>query len=711
MMLFDEQWETDYPYAVVHMETKNRSFVEYAALLKSMGVKNHRFCLTLLNPELRFVDPWSPDLTVQQIMMITEEIYENPWYYFRECVRASRDGDPFMANRANMALYWLFFNHVTSILIQPRQTGKSYSSDVLVRWLTDHRCVDTEINAITKDDTLRASNLERLRDIESLVPWYLQRRERGDIFNTEEYSINALGNNYRSHLPSKSEKAANNVGRGLTSPIFLIDEAAFLYNIAISLPAALAAGTNARDQARRRGDPYGTIITTTPGKKDDRDGRYIYNMLQHSFEWNEVLFDCKNEEALHDMIIKNAPRDPRETEGALRVNLSFSHRQLGYSDDWLRRAMRDANSTGEAAERDFLGRWTSGSQSSPLSLEQLETIRNSIEPAKFVQTTDPYSYVIRWYVEEREIQRAMNEKVIISLDTSDAAGGDDIAMHFRSSTTGRTLASGNYNETNLIAFAEWIATLLAKYPNTILIPERRSTGSSIIDYLLLILPSRGIDPFKRIFNLVVHQAEEYPDRFADINRAMGSRPSDVYVKYKKFFGFATSASGMTSRSELFGTTLQNAAKYTGEAVFDKMTAGQILGLVIRNGRVDHEEGGHDDMAVAWLLSYWFLANGRNHWFYGLDPKSVMINNRIARSSQEKEENYTNYAREKIKEKINMLVDQLRKERDPYVVPVIERALRSIAHEVPVDETGAFSVEELIEQLKEGRKRRRSVERV
>lgn len=711
-MLFKDQWKTDYPFAIVDTKTKNKSFLNYAALLRTMGIANCAWPLTLLNRDLQGVDPWAKDLSVEQILMITEECEENPWYFFRECVRASRDGDPFLANRANMALYWLFFNHVTAMLIQPRQTGKSYSSDVLVRYLTDIRCVDTEINAITKDDTLRASNLERLRDIESNMPWYLRRKEKGDIFNTEEYSINALGNNYRSHLPSKSEKSANNVGRGLTSPIFLIDEAAFLFNIGISLPAALAAGTAARDRARRNGDPYGTIITTTPGKKDDRDGRYIYDMLMHSFEWNEILFDCENEEKLHEMIIKNSPRKADEREGALRVNLSFSHRQLGYTDEWLRRAMRDANSTGEAAERDFLGRWTAGSQASPLSLETLETIKESTMEPMHVKAYDPYAYVLRWYVPENEIQRVMSrEKVIGSLDTSDAAGGDDIAFVFRSSSSGEVIAAGNFNETNLIAFSEWLAKLLEMYPNLILVPERRSTGSSIIDYLLLILPTRGIDPFKRIFNMVVHQAEEFPDRFNEINRSMSSRPSDVYVKYKKYFGFATSANGITARSELFGTTLQNAAKYTGHAVKDKMTAAQILGLVIRNGRIDHEEGGHDDMCVAWLLGYWFLSNGRNLHFYGLDPRSVMSRNSIVRSASEQKNTYENMVATKLRQKLDELAERLKKERDPYVIPVLEKAIRNLAHEMPVDSSGAFSVEEFIESLKETRRRRKAVERI
>ena len=122
----------------------------------------------------------------------------------------------------------------------------------------------------------------------------------------------------------------------MTSPIIQCDETAFFYNIAISLPAALAACTAARQLAKRKGQPYGIILTTTAGKKDDRDGRYVYNMVQEAATWSEKFFDCANIQELETLIRKSSKTDD------LLVNCTFNHRQLGYTDEWLKDAVRTA---------------------------------------------------------------------------------------------------------------------------------------------------------------------------------------------------------------------------------------------------------------------------------------------------------------------------------------------------------------------------------
>ena len=61
MILFEEDWGR-YPTAIVHYETRNRSWVELAKKLELQGVTNNKFFLSLINPDLRYVDPWDEDL-------------------------------------------------------------------------------------------------------------------------------------------------------------------------------------------------------------------------------------------------------------------------------------------------------------------------------------------------------------------------------------------------------------------------------------------------------------------------------------------------------------------------------------------------------------------------------------------------------------------------------------------------------------------------
>jgi hypothetical protein len=137
MILFKEDWDKpENKSAIADYTTSNKSFVELAAKLKMMGIENYDFMLALHIPQLRGINPFSKNLTQEQIALISIEAKINPWYYFREIARvpatAGFDDVPLNANRANISLYWLFFNHVTTMLIQPRQTGKSLSTDELM---------------------------------------------------------------------------------------------------------------------------------------------------------------------------------------------------------------------------------------------------------------------------------------------------------------------------------------------------------------------------------------------------------------------------------------------------------------------------------------------------------------------------------------------------------------------------------------------------
>lgn len=701
MILFLDDWKK-YPTAIVNTETTNISFLRLASLYREMGIKNHAFNLALIDRSLVGVDPFDPNLSLENQLKIAVECKLNPWFFFREILKApaqaGSSAERFQANRGNHALFWSFFNHITIILIQIRQTGKSFSTDGLMTYLLNIRCKSTEINLLTKDDTLRSRNIQRLKEIDSELPFYLKQRGKGDINNTEELSIRALGNTYRAHVPQKSPKMAYNVGRGLSSPIFQIDEAPFQPNIGIALPAALAAGTALREKAALNDEPYGTIITTTAGKKDDKDGKYVYEMVQESAEWTERFFDCKDHKELEQMVRKNS------RTGVARINATFNHIQLGKDNEWLRRSIEDANVKGEDADRDFFNIWTSGTQSSPVPVETLEKIRKSYIAPYHNSISDIGGYVTRWYVPENKISEIMNSrKTIASLDTSDASGGDDISLKILDVETGTTIASGTFNETNLIKFASWLAEdWIVKYPELTMIIERRSSGVAIIDYLLHILPSKGIDPFRRLFNRIVNDADEDPAKFAEINLPMSRRSSDIYERFKKAFGFATSGGGITSRTSLYSTTLQSAAKNIGDRVKDLATINQIAGLVTKNGRIDHQDGEHDDMVIAWLLAYWLLSQGKNLYFYGINSKNV-LSSLIKHKPQSAEEAWQAKQQQEIRDKIEMLLKELKESRDSLLSEKIERELRSLNSKVVLQENEKFSVDDLINSIRDQKK--------
>jgi hypothetical protein len=703
-ILFASDWGK-YPGAIIDLKTRNTSFIRMASVLRSMGVKNHAFPLALHDKTLQGVDPFDiTRLTLEQQLRIALECKNNYWYYFREIAKTSSigstDSKPFQCNRGNIALAWLFFNHIMQILIQPRQTGKSFGTDTIMTLLLNVVCVNTKINLLTKDDTLRRSNIQRLKDIANELPIYLQQKGPTDLNNTEEITINSLGNRYTTHVPQMSVKKAIGLGRGLTTPIFHIDEAPFQSNIEIALPAALAAMGAAVDKAADEDAPYGTIITTTAGKKDDKDGRFIYNMMSESANWTERFLDAVDHSDLENMIRRNS------RTGKLRVSCVFNHRQLGKTDDWLRRKLEEAVQSGDDANRDFFNMWTSGSQTNPLPTSVLETIRASAKEVKYVDISPINGYVTNWYINEDEIEARMaNGQFVLGMDTSEASGGDDISLILVDVRTLDLVASGTYNETNLLMFSKWVAQWFVRFRNFTAIIERRSTGGMLLDYLLIMLPEMGIDPFVRLFNMIVHEKDEQPERYAEICQPMSRRDSNIYVKMKKAFGYATSGSGVTSRTALYSATLKLAATRAASKIYDKSLIDQITGLIVKNGRIDHEDGAHDDMVIGWLLCMWLITSGVNLSHYGIDTSKLM--SRIVEIEHlDPHEIFERRQQADLRKKLDDLSDQLAKTADDYVSMKIEHQMRSLMHGITVEEDEILSVDEMIRISRERRKTNR-----
>ena len=716
MVLYLEDW-LRYPSAKPNYDTKNESYLKLAGTYYAMGIKNYAFMLALHDQSLKDVDPFSPFLTELEMVKIGIECKINPWYYFREIAkvpaRSGSDAVPLLANRGNIALYWCFFNHVMTYLVQIRQTGKSISTDVLDSYLLNIRCRGTTINLLTKDDALRSENIQRLKDIIDEMPFYLKQRSKKDLDNTELINISSLGNWYKAHLPQKAKKFALNTGRGMSSPIFRVDEGPFQANIEISLPAALAAGVAMRNKARANNEPYGTTLTTTAGKKDDPDGRYFYQQICAAAEWTEKFFDAKDAKELEIMIravsrgLKEKMRVGDEViRGEFAVNITMNHRQLGYDDAWLLTALEETKSVGDAADRDFFNRWTSGSLSSPLTIQQMETIRGSQKEPMYVEDCKIGSFRVpcRWYIPRDSIEMYMaKNSSILSADTSDGGGGDDISLSLTDVKTGMLIASFNVNRINLLAFSEWVCERwIIQSPNVTLIPERKSSAIALIDHLLLILPDRGIDPFKRIFNRIVNEPDENKTAFEEIKLPLSRRPHDIYVRYKKAFGWATSGGGLTSRSDLYSTTLMSAARNCGHMVNDKTTIDQILSLETRNGRVDHAPGEHDDAVIGWLLGHWMLTKAKNLLHYGIQVTDILSRNR---GGSENGGVLTKEQRDQIlyRDKIKDLLGKLEQEQNEIISMKIENELRFYNSKLIIEENEVLSLDELIAKTKETKK--------
>jgi len=701
MILFEKDWEY-YPSAIVHLTTRNESWVHLAKTYKAMGIKNHVFHLALINPALEFIDPHSPNLTQNEIDMIAAECKVNPWYYFREVARippqAGGAAVPLQANRGNIAMWWCFFNHITMCLIQPRQTGKSYTVYELYVYLLTVLCQGTLVNMLTKDEKLRKESVDIVKKIFDQLPEYLDlRNKRTDSNNTEEITVNLLENKLKTFLPRSSEKDALNVGRGFGCPINHVDEGPFCVNAHISIPAMFSAGNAVRDRAKAAGTPYCNIVTTTAGKLDTEEGAFVYkNYIVESMTWSELVFDQPNAEELEIFVRKGG-------HGNFRISIIMSHRQLGKTDEWLWEKMRESNSEGDAADRDYFNVWTSGTESHPLKPAVLKRIVASQNDIVYDQYFPQQKYVIKWNVAEKDVARymAMN-KTILSVDSSNAGGNDDTAMVWVDADTLDVVAAAAVNETNLLVYANWLAVYLVENKNVTLIIESKSSGPFIIDVLCQLLPSMGEDPFKRIFNLIVQDRDVNPDRYEMLRVPLGRRDEQLYTLNKDTFGFNTSGSGRFARSELYGTVLQEAAKRGGDKVYDKKLIGQITGLKSKNGRVDHGNGKHDDMVIAWLMAVWFLMNGKNMMHYGISSIMTQIGDEKAMTY---EEYLAHQKQQELQNQVQDLSVQLEETSDPYLADKLEHQIRMAARGMVYSQGHLTNIDQFILEIKDKKKKR------
>ncbi|ABY62839.1 terminase large subunit [Pseudomonas phage 201phi2-1] len=704
IVLFESDWERFRVYA--DFNTKNETFLKLAHLYRDeLKVKNWKFHLALMQPELSGVDPFADNLDRVTKAKIAYECKYNPWYYFREVARVPISGpvpSPFLANRGNIALYWSFFNHINFGLLQPRQTGKSVSTDILMVGLMFIWGFKTEINLITKDARLRDANIRRLKGMRDLLPDYIDMIDRNDVDNNEALSCIRLGNRYGTSVARNDVIAADKLGRGLTVPIMQFDEFAYISLIGTSLPVALAAGSAARRIARANRQFFGNIFTTTAGDITTRDGKFAHRFMTGGAVWTEAYLDLKDQATLELIIEKGTSGETPLIYGA------FNHRQLGFDDMWLYKTLRESASSGEIADRDFFNIWTVGGEGSPL-LDHHKKILKEAMSEPMANISDENGYLLRWYIPEHMIADRMARcKVVMGCDPSEllGAGNDSTGIVGIDTETHEVLFTGRYNETSVPILASFIANLLIKYENITWVPERKSTGISLIDMVILVLHSKGICPFRRIFNRVVDESNILETEYEILRTTpVSQRTPQFYDRFKRHFGFNTSGGGRYSRNALFKDSLSNSIDVGGRVMNDNQLITELLGLVIKNGRIDHDTDKHDDMVVSMLLAHWTCIRGQNLDYYGINPKTIFVKARTRDVEPTNVEVFRDNQNAKYRAEFDDLIVRLKGEPNRMLATKLEMRLRAISRWIDVDEAHGMGIDAMIQQVHDERVRR------
>lgn len=699
-ILFHRDWAR-YPTSIWDTKTTNKSFLEFSALLKHMGIKNHLFPLALMQPELQGVDPFDPTLSDDLKLKIKIECTFNPWYFIREVMRVPpAAGDTpvkLEANRGNISLWWSFLNHIDYFLVQIRQTGKSLNSDGISVWYQIFGARNSRANLFTKGDLFK-EHIARLKKLRALLPKYLVNIVKKDTDNQKEFTNMSQGNRMVVYIPQKDEEAANNLGRGLTTPYNHVDEIAFLKNVHISLGVMLAGGGAAREEAARNGLPYGNIFTTTAGELDTPEGAYAYDLMTGGAEWNDAFYDCANTDELYEVVRKQC-----RNKDAILINGTFNHRQLGKTDAWLRKKIAESRQTGDGVRRDYMNEWTTGNARNPLSKDTLRKIHASVTKPSYLEIDKQDHYAIRWYITREEVETGIaRRQMVMGVDTSNAVGRDNITGVIVDISTLEVVGAWTVNDSNLTAFAMWMAKIMVRFQNITVVPESKSTWIGILDTLLLTLPNYKVDPAKRIYSTLVDAKDESPEAKRRYNEYVGDR--DNYRSYRKYFGFPTNSQ---LREIIYGPVLQEAAKKSGAVVRDAKLQSELGRLVERNGRIDHDASGHDDHVISWLLCHWFLTYGKNLDHYGITVSEIKRRVYEAEHKLSWNEQRRYDDQQSIRDEIGRLSETLGSERNTFERIKLQQRLDLLISKID-DE---FDMEGItsIDQIKENSREKKMIE--
>lgn len=686
--------------------TKNLSFLRTAEVFRLLGVKNYYFCLQINNPALIGVDPHSTTLTEEQKLMVLHECRQNFWYFVREVCRLNGD-TAFHGNRANISFMWCYLCHITTILILFRQAGKSVSAQVILFWLEYIVGKGYQSHFITLKDGNRAQFIEAIKTIRSSCPEYLTNVTYRDKDAGNSLTYSAFGEKYLNKLtvsvPQIGKDAAGNVGRGLAIKTDIRDEPAYVKWIEEIVNGAGPSGITARQIARDSKEPYGSLYMTTPNSTTNDSGRYMYDMLMNSTEWREVFFDSYNESHLVERLIKSSPKSTTSPT----VGMVFNYLQLGKSKDWVKHVVDEFKLSHAKARIDLLLMWEDEGKDKlfdDLTREALNEGKRGIQWSLEVGNTGLF---LDWFISKDEYRDMISgvrvdTHFIIGCDTSGAVDKDACTIVIRDIRDLKVVGVGRYGLAFLTDVGNVLIDLLVTIPNSTLIIER-NYAAHMIDQLLIMLPALGIDPFKRIFNQIYNDPVKYDREFREIQqRTFNNRTKDFYLRYKASFGFNT---GKVSREELYGL-LQECVGLSGGCIYYVKLIDEIIDLKTKAGRVDHGSNGHDDLVIAWLLTFWFIKLAKSKSYYNIPPGIAMTNMSVLRVGAEKTNNIIEDKRTNIyRNKLNVLTDKLMLVNDPIVVIRLEHEINKLAELIPNDIRKTFTIDTLILAAKNARAKR------
>lgn len=597
------------PYNVMRpiydFKTKNKSFIETHLQLKMNGVKNNAFHLILLNPLLQGVDPYSKDLTPEQVMMIIHECSQNIFYYLREVVRIeeSGTGDPvmFRMDRGTLAALYCFHNNINFYLMKPRQTGKTIGIVAMLSHAFKFSGPNAGFMFSCYEEELSKRNLRAMRSILRNLPSYMANMGTQEVDNTgkvirktdniKTYSEPTTKNMAMVAKCASNEIKAEEVGRGYTQCYQFFDEAEFTKYIDIIVKVSGMSFNTASRAAAKNGSGYCRIFATTPGDLGNKKScARAMEIVEDALPWKEDLYDLEGGvDELKDMIKKKSKFKV--------VYIEYDYKQLGLGESWFIDACSNVGGDINKIKREILLMRFSGNSKSPFTMEQIEEISANVKKPMFVKKLNNIHEVL-FYDKPKK-----GRKYFIGVDPSEGTGGDNYAITVIDPYELSVIAEFRSPYMTISLCVDILTYLVDNYfTNPLIIVERNRNGGAVVESLKA----------SRLRRFIYAS----PKANDDTNRISDKLDDNGFVKEEfinnKYFGTNTTTS---TRKVMMGILL-DAMQFARELICTQYLVEDVKNLVVMNDKIQADKGEHDDSVMSWLIAMYIYYHGEKLERYG-----------------------------------------------------------------------------------------------
>lgn len=560
--------------------TSNKSFLQLAKDLQTLGIENWYFMLEINDISLIKIDPFAVDkdghttLTKDQITRIMMELYINPWYYLREIARIPDPGGvsvPYKANRGNIAQAWCLIHGIDSWLCLPRQQGKTQSALAIEHWAYDFGTSQSQFIFINKDGDNAKENLRRFRLQTELLPEYLRFDSIVDAdgkVNKAKKNATSIaqpvnGNSIVVKPKATSHDSALSIARGLSAPILHFDEPEFTNHIGTIVSNSVSTYETSARRAKENGAMYGRIFTCTPGDLDTKCGLEAQLILDRCAQWTEKMYDWTMEEIESYF---NAHEQCNHI-----VYIEYTYDQIGLDDEWFTNI---AAKIGDATtvRREILLQRLHGSSLSPYPKEDIEYIVEvQKKPIDELWVLDYYKF---------DIYKKLDKRIpyILGIDCSTGTVGDNNAITVINPYTFEPDAEFECCYIGETKYEQLITEFVSKHvPRACVAIERNSVGDGIIDHLL---HSKIRD--RIYFDKAKDLMEDTMNQYETVESMLKKQ-----AKQKTYYGVYTSGA---SREDMFAILSRHVNEYKEKFVTANITRDLSRLIKKPSGKIEAGEG-------------------------------------------------------------------------------------------------------------------------